>query len=155
MTTENLRYLCFDLGQEEFCIPLLSVREVLGMPEFTPIPQTPPHFLGIMNLRGQVISVIDLRIKMGIKAMPSEETAVVILDFGSFSLGMVVDRVNSVTEIPAVAAADKPVLDSSKAKDYIVGVYKKNDHLILILDISKALSVEEKNIANKSSSKAA
>ena len=61
------RYLSFSLGSEDYAIPLLSVKEVIAVPEITPIPFTPSHFLGIMNLRGQVISIIDLRSKLGIK----------------------------------------------------------------------------------------
>lgn len=152
---QNSKYLCFNLGVEEFAIPLLAVREVLGVPEVTPIPQSPTHFLGVMNLRGQVISVMDLRLKLSIKSTPSDETAVIILDLGSYSLGVVVDRVNSVIEIGSDVATEKPSLETSKANEYVTGIYRKNDHLILLLDISKALSVDEKKIANKAAQKAA
>lgn len=150
--SQNTRFICFSLGKEEFAIPLLSVREVLGVPEVTSIPQSPPHFLGVMNLRGQVVSVMDLRLKLNIKPSASDETAVIILDFESFSLGVVVDRVNSVQEVPPEQSMDKPVLENSKANDYVTRVFQKQDHLILILDIAKALSVEDKlALANKGS----
>ncbi len=153
--TNNMRYLCFNLGTEEFAIPLLTVREVMGLPETTSIPQTPPHFLGIMNLRGQVISLMDLRVKLGIKPTVSEETVAIILDFGEYCLGVVVDQVNSVQELSAEEVADKPTLDTSKASDFITGVFKKQDHLILILNISKALSIEDKTMAKRSAGHAA
>lgn len=84
---DNLRYLCFNLGHEEFAIPLLSIKEVIGMPDVTPIPQSPPHFLGIMNLRGQVISILDLRQKLTIKPSNVEDPSVMILDLPNYKLG--------------------------------------------------------------------
>lgn len=144
--TSSDRYLCFNLGPEEFAIPLLSVREVLGLPEITPVPQTPPHFLGIMNLRGKVISIMDLRLKLGIKSAKTEETSVIILEIGEASLGVVVDQVNSVQEISAEERAEKPAMESSKSNEYVDGIYKKEDRLILLLDIAKALSIDEKKL---------
>ncbi len=144
--TSSDRYLCFNLGPEEFAIPLLSVREVLGLPEITPVPQTPPHFLGIMNLRGKVISIMDLRLKLGIKSAKTEETSVIILEIGEASLGVVVDQVNSVQEISSEERAEKPSMESSKSNEYVDGIYKKEDRLILLLDIAKALSIDEKKL---------
>jgi purine-binding chemotaxis protein CheW len=140
--TDNSRYLCFTLGKEEFAIPLLSIKEVIGVPEFTPIPQAPNYLLGIMNLRGQVISVMDLRIKLGIKPTTTEETSVIILDFGESQLGVVVDQVNSVQLLTKDDVAEKPAVDGSKAHEYILGVLRRENHLVLLLDIAKALSVE-------------
>jgi purine-binding chemotaxis protein CheW len=85
------RYLSFSLGTEEYAIPLLAVKEVIAMPEFTSVPYTPSHFLGIMNLRGQVISVMDLRKKLGIKPGSTAETAVIICDLSPLCIGVVVD----------------------------------------------------------------
>lgn len=144
-----VKYICFGLGQEEFGIPLLSVKEVLAIPEITPIPQTPPHFLGIINLRGNVISIMDLRAKFGIKTTSTEETTVIILDFGDYQLGVVVDRVDSVLSLDAEQISSKPHIESSKSTDYISGVYRQEQKLILILDIAKALSVEDRTIASR------
>ena len=90
------RFLSFSLGAEEFAIPLLAVREVIAVPDLTPVPFTPAHVLGIMNLRGQVISVLDLRKKLEINPRENAEIAVIICDLGSLSLGILVDAVNSV-----------------------------------------------------------
>lgn len=147
--SQNERYICFQLATEEFAIPLLSVREVIGLPEITPVPQTPPHFLGIMNLRGQIVSVMDLRVKLGLKPSTTVETAVIILDFKNFAIGMVVDCVSSVQEMNATEAASKPSLESSKANEFVTGVFKKEDHLVLILDIGKALSLEDRAAIEK------
>lgn len=146
---ETIRYLCFSLGHEEFAIPLLKVKEVIGLPETTPIPQAQPHFVGIMNLRGSVISVLDMRTKLSIKPGSHDETTVIILDLGETNLGVVVDCVNSVIAIPHDQIAPKPLIESSKASDYITGVYRKDEHLVLMLDIGKTLSVDDRATLSK------
>lgn len=139
----NERFLCFSLGAEEYGMPLLKVKEVIAMPEITPIPFTPTHFLGIMNLRGQVISIIDLRTKFNIKPKTNEETSVIICDIGGASgLGVVVDSVNSVIAPKNSELSAKPEIDSKKS-DVITGVYRKDKKLILLLDVNKALSTED------------
>jgi purine-binding chemotaxis protein CheW len=137
------RYLCFSLGKEEYAIPLLIVREVIAVTPTTPIPFAPSHFLGIMNLRGQIISVIDLRLKLGIKSAKSEENAIIICDLGSTRLGIVIDSVNSVLTPAAGEITHQPELKSGKATNFVIGVYRKNDRLTLILDIAEALDVRD------------
>jgi purine-binding chemotaxis protein CheW len=142
--TQTQRYLCFTLGKEEFALPLLTVKEVIGMPDLTPIPQMPPHFLGMMNLRGNVITVLDLRNKMSIKPQPSDEQSVIILEIGDLHLGCVVDCVNSVLNLSEADILEKPHMENTKTSQSIVGVIKRNETLILLLDIAKALSIDEK-----------
>ena len=148
--SQTHRYLCFQLGQEAYALPLLSVREVIGVPDITSVPQVPSHFLGIMNLRGLIISVLDLRIKMGIKPLASEETAVIILDLGDYNLGVMVDQVNAVVQLNESDIAEKPMIDSSKVSDAITGVFRKDQQLILLLNVAKALSVEDRSALAKS-----
>lgn len=149
------RYLSFSLGQEDYAVPLLDVKEVIAMPDVTPIPFTPPHFLGIMNLRGQVISVLDLRTKMGIKPSGSGETAVIICDLASVSLGIVVDSINSVIAPSSSELSDKPEMIQSKNSDYISGVYRDEKKLVLLIDIAKALGVEDLAVAARNGKSAA
>lgn len=143
------RYICFSLGSEEFAIPLLSVKEVIAVPEFTPVPFTPSFFVGIMNLRGQIISVIDLRQKFGIKPQNNLETAVIICDLNSLFIGIIVDSINNVISPSEEEISEKPEIKSDRPSDYITGVYRKDKRLILFLDISKTLNVEEKRILQK------
>lgn len=138
------KVLCFNLGQEEFAVPLLNIKEVIAQPDVTPLPQSPNYFLGIINLRGQIISIIDLRIKFNIKPMPNNEMAVMILDLNGQFIGVVVDKVNSVQSMKENEIAEKPSVDNSKSHDYIEGVFKRDDKLIFLLDISKSLSLEDK-----------
>lgn len=147
MTTTD-KVLCFNLGSEEFAVPLLNIKEVIAQPDVTPLPQSPNYFLGIINLRGQIISIIDLRTKFNIKAMPNNEAAVMILDLNGQFLGVVVDKVNSVQSVKENDIVEKPSVDNSKNHDYIEGVFKREDKLIFLLDISKALSLDDKNRMN-------
>ena len=149
------RFLSFSLGQEDFAVPLLTVREVIAYTETTPIPFAPAYFLGIMNLRGRVISIIDLRKKLGIKAKESTETAVVICDVSGVCLGVVVDSVNSVLAPGKDDILSKPEVEASKQNDYITGVYRRENKLTLFLDISRTLSVEDQEMLNKSNKKTA
>ena len=151
-TSDLLRFLVFALGEEEYAIPLLSVKEVIALPEFTKIPQTPSHFLGIMNLRGQVISVMDLRLKFGIKAATTSETVVIICDLPPLCLGIVVNRVDSVLSIPETEIQPRPEFDGKKNVQYVTGVTRKDKKLVLLLDIASALDVQDR-VAMKDSLK--
>lgn len=149
------RYLSFSLGTEEYAVPLLSVREVIGVPEITPIPFTPPHFLGIMNLRGSIISVIDMRVKFGIKPKNSAETAVIICDLAPLTIGIMIDSINSVVAPKPSELSDKPDMPSQRSSEYITKVFKRDKDLILLLDISKSLSLEDLRANSAATSKAA
>lgn len=145
MSIENTssRYITFSLGEERFGIPLLTVREVIAMPEVTPVPQSPAHFVGIMNLRGQIISVVDLRLKMGIKPKNLQETAVIICDLGTTSIGVVVDSIDSVLSPEPNEISDRPEIPGGKNSEYISAVYRQGENLILLLEIEKALDAKE------------
>lgn len=145
----NERYLCFNLGTEEFGIPLLIVKEVLALPEITPIPFAPSHFVGIMNLRGQVISLIDMRSKFGIKAQKNNETSVIICDLETTSIGIIVDSIDSVFSPKAEELSPKPNVQGSNSSDYITSIYRNEGRMILILDINKTLNVTDKNLLAK------
>lgn len=150
MTTETAnntissgKYLCFALGQERFAIPLLSIKEVVAMPETTKVPYTPAHFLGIMNLRGQVISIFDLRLKLGLKVESTSETAVIICDFNPLCFGVVVNSVDSVLNLTADQIGPKPDIESRINTDFISGVIHHDQKLVLLLNLTKALNVED------------
>ena len=140
------RLLCFRLDQEDYAAPLLEVKEVLGIPEITPIPQVPAHFLGIMNLRGQVISVVDLRIKFGLKSTRQPETCIIIFEYPAFSVGVVVDEVKSVLSLQPGELCPPPEAKHSKKVEFITGIVNREGHMILTLDIVKALDLKDENL---------
>lgn len=149
--TLGTRYLSFSLGVEEYAVPLLSVKEVIAVPEVTSIPFTPTYFLGIMNLRGQVISILDLRLKLGMKSQNTTETSVIICDLSSVVLGIVVDSINSVLTPKPEDVSEKPSIQNTKSSDYISHVYRRDKNMILFLDLQKTLSVEDHAALNKAS----
>lgn len=141
------RFIEFSLGDEDYAIPLLMVREVISIPETTPIPKAPKHFIGLMNLRGQVISIVDLRTKLTIK--PQEDTtdsAVIIIDFNGINIGIVVDSINKVLAFATTEIQEMPELNSQVKSDNILGVYKKSDGLTVLLDIARCLDVKDYNV---------
>lgn len=143
------RFLEFSLGQEDYAIPLLMVKEVISIPETTPIPKAPKHFIGLMNLRGQVISIVDLRNKLSIK--PKEEvadSAVIIVDFQGINIGVIVDSINRVLAFSIGDIQEMPEVNSQVKSDYIRGVYKKEDGLTILLDLAKCLDVKDYDILN-------
>lgn len=143
VATDASRFLTFSLNKEQYAVPLLKVKEVIALTETTPVPYSPAHFKGIMNLRGQVISIIDLRMKMKMpKADANSESAIIILDLSPLSLGVIVDSVESVLAVTTEEIQPPPDM-GGKETAYIRGVTRKENRLILLLDIEKTLSVED------------
>jgi purine-binding chemotaxis protein CheW len=153
------RFLCFNLGDQEYAIPLLSVKEVIGVPGFTPIPQSPHYFMGITNLRGTVIPVLDLPKKLSIPNKATAERAVIILDVGRGHLGIAVDSVNNVVSPQDKDISPRPETDPNVRTDYIIGVYRRDKQMVLFVDISKALGTDDwaamENGTNTETSRAA
>lgn len=143
VVSESLRFLSFSLNSEQYALPLLKVKEVIAVTETTPVPYSPPYFKGIMNLRGQVISVIDLRMKLKMaKIENGAETAIIILDLAPLSLGVIVDSVESVLATTKEEIQPAPDVGTRETA-YITGVTRKDNRLVLILDIEKTLSVDD------------
>lgn len=152
----NSRYLSFNVGKEHYAIPLLTVREVIGLPEITPVPFTPNYFLGIMNLRGQIISVVDLRLKLGFAAgKNTSETAIIICDLGTTSLGVVVDSINAVVAPKENEISPKPDIQSSRSTDYITGVFQRDKDLILLIDMVGILSPQDRQAMAQAAARSA
>lgn len=151
--TDQDRFLEFNLGDEKFAVPLLSVKEVIAVPETTKVPFTPDYFLGIMNLRGQVLSIIDLRRRMKIDAKDTiTETAVIIIDLGYTHLGVVVDSINRVIAVGGEDFAPPPEISTSTTTEFVTGCYKNDDSLVLFLNVDKILDNSDKEIISKQES---
>lgn len=130
------KYLTFYLDQEEYGIQILTVREIIGLMPVTTIPQTPHFVRGIINLRGKVIPVVDLRQKFAMAPIEdTEESCVIVVQTGGAQLGMVVDKVSEVLEIPGHDVVETPSLGSEFQTDYINGIGKHQDRVTLLLDL--------------------
>ncbi|RZA06885.1 MAG: purine-binding chemotaxis protein CheW [Proteobacteria bacterium] len=137
---QNLgKYLSFSLGNERFAIPLLKVREVIAPPLTTSIPKAPAYCLGFMNLRGEIITVLDLRLKLGIAGVKGPELALLICEIGNISVGMLVDQINQVIAPRAGEIGNPPDSGRLNSAMSIAGVYRDQAGLILFLDMEKTL----------------
>ncbi|HSW01184.1 MAG TPA: chemotaxis protein CheW [Sedimentisphaerales bacterium] len=142
------KYLTFALGAEEYGVEILKVREIIGYMDITAVPQTPHYVKGVVNLRGQVIPVVDLRVKFGMETTEvTDETCIIVVETAhetrKLSTGIVVDRVREVLDIRAEAIEEPPAFDASVNTDFILGMGKVGEAVKILLDIDKVLIREE------------
>ncbi len=138
------RYLEFDLGEEHYAVHLLQVKEVIPVPDSTPIPNSLNYFKGIMNIRGHVISIIDLRIKLGIRPKEDQSNeAVIIVDINGMQIGVIVDSINKVLIVDSASVSKVPEVKTQINAKYIQGIHRKGDSLTSILDMSNVLDVND------------
>ncbi len=154
--TKTDKYLTFSLEKEEYGIGILKVKEIIGMMPITSIPRTPDFVKGVINLRGKVIPVIDLRLKFTMESIPySERTCIIVVEIDSdaatVNIGIVVDTVSEVLNIRENDIEETPAFGTSLDMDYILGMAKMEGGVKLLLDIDKVLSASEVSILKKSS----
>jgi purine-binding chemotaxis protein CheW len=138
------KYLTFVLGGEEYGLEILKVREIIGLMEITSVPQTPVFIKGVINLRGKVIPVIDLRLKFGMEeAEPTEETCIIVVDIGGAMIGILVDTVSEVLHVMADQIEPAPSFGGSIDTGFILGMGKIKGKVKILLDIDSVLSAEE------------
>ena len=142
------KYLTFALGPEEYGLEILKVREIMGIMEITAVPQTPEYVRGVINLRGKVIPVIDLRAKFGMESTETtDQTCIIVVEITQqgqgFNTGIVVDRVQEVLDIAGENIEDTPQFGSNVATDFILGMGKVGDAVKILLDIDKVLSTSD------------
>ena len=143
---EVKQLISFTVGAEEYGLELLRVKEVIRMRQITWLPKTPTCVKGIINLRGDVIPIVDLRERFGLAAQ--EQTAmtrVIVVEVARRLVGMVVDSASQVVRIPADQFEPPPTVMGEASKDFITAVGKTGDKLIIMIDVDRILSTEEIN----------
>ncbi len=144
------KYLTFVLGNEQYGIEILKVREIIGIMSITPIPRTPDFIKSVINLRGKVIPVIDLRLKFDMEEIEhTTETCIIVVDVKGILVGTLVDTVSEVLDIKKDEIEPAPSFGSSIDTDYILGMAKSKDSVKILLDINRVLSVEKLNMLTK------
>jgi purine-binding chemotaxis protein CheW len=138
------KYLTFALAREEYGLELLKVREIVGYMDVTAVPWMPTHVKGVVNLRGQVIPVVDLRAKFGMEAADlTEQTCIIVVEITrsgrKCNVGIMVDRVSEVLAIAGADIEDPPQLGPSVDTDFILGMAKVGESVKILLDIDKVL----------------
>ena len=148
MADREGKYLTFSLAGEEYGIGILKVKEIIGMMPITTVPRTPIFVKGVINLRGKVIPVVDLRLKFGMEESAyNERTCIIVVEIknkgGAVLIGIVVDAVSEVLNIKGNDIEDTPTFGTRVETDYILGMAKMNGGVKILLDIDKVLSEEE------------
>lgn len=137
----------FSLGTESYGVDIASVREIIVMQRITPVPRTPEFVQGIINLRGRVIPVLDLRKHFGFDVKsPDEDQRIVVTDVDGEIVGIVVDSVFSVMRVPDSAIEPPSPMVTGPEAQYLVGIAKTEDKLIILLDIAKIITDAEKRM---------
>jgi len=148
MAEKEGKYLTFTLAKEEYGIGILKIKEIIGMMPVTTVPQTPDFVKGVINLRGKVIPVVDLRLRFGLEATDyTERTCIIVVEIkgqaGNILIGTVVDSVSEVLNIKGNDIEETPSFGSKLNTDYILGMAKMEGGVKILLDIDSVLNAEE------------
>jgi purine-binding chemotaxis protein CheW len=147
-TQRQGKYLVFQLAREEFGVQVLKVREIMGLQEITAVPQTPGFVKGVINLRGKVIPVVDLRLKFGLDDVEyTQRTCIIVVQVpqanGPMLMGAVVDGVSEVLNIQDAEIEDTPDFGAEMTLPYIMGMAKIKGKVKILLDIDRVLTSQE------------
>jgi len=148
MENSGGKYLTFILAKEEYGIPILKVREIIKLLDITSIPRTPGYIKGVINLRGKIIPIMDLRLKFGLEEKEyNERTCIIVVEIAVNDsrklMGLIVDTVSEVVNLTTDQIEPSPEYGYQNNQAYLVGVGKVKDRVILLLDIEQILNREE------------
>ena len=148
--TELMQLVTFNSDQEEFGVDILKVQEIIRMMEITKVPKSPEFVEGVINLRGKVIPIIDLRKRFGVESRAHDkDTRIIVIDINSMTVGFVVDAVSEVLRISSDTVEPPPPVVANIESDYIKGVGKLQDRLLILLDLDRLLSGDEKTVLSR------
>jgi purine-binding chemotaxis protein CheW len=147
-TGRSEKYLTFNLGGEQYGLEILKVREIIGIMDITRVPRTPEFIRGVINLRGKVIPVIDLRNKFGMQTISdTDQTCIIVVDMlfesNSLLMGIIVDSVSEVLDIDIEDIEETPIFGSSLSTDFIQGIAKTKGGVKILLNIEEVLTTAE------------
>lgn len=141
------KYLTFALGHEEYGLEILQVREIIGLMDITAVPRVPLYVKGMINLRGKIIPVVDLRLKFGMEKMSyTSEICIIVLNVADMLMGIIVDRVSEVLDISQNTIEPPPKFVTALNADFIIGIGKIGDKVKILLDIERVLTEDIETI---------
>jgi len=147
---DQLQLVTFEVASEEFAVDILSVQEINRMMELTRVPQSPADVEGVINLRGKIIPVIDLRKRFDLPPTErNEHSRIIVVEVHGRVLGFIVDRVHEVLRISATIVEPAPAMICSIDSDFIAGVGKLDDRLIILLDLAKLFDADVLKVADE------
>jgi purine-binding chemotaxis protein CheW len=145
--SEILQLVSFKIGNEEFGVDILKVQEIIKMIQITKVPNSPSFVEGVINLRGRVIPVIDLRTKLGMNKIEIDKNSrIVVVEIDGKTIGFIVDAVSEVLRIPRNITEPPPPMVAGIDAEYITAIGKLDDRLLILLDLEKILSLDEKSV---------
>ncbi len=154
MSEKEGKYLTFSLAEEEYGIEIRKIKEIIGMMPITSVPQTPEFVKGVINLRGKVIPIIDLRIRFGLEKRDYDDrTCIIVVEVegytGMVMIGIIVDSVSEVLNIKGDDIEETPTFGTKLNTDYILGMAKMEGEVKILLEIDNVLSSEEITVLKK------
>ena len=139
-----LQLVTFSIDEEEVGVNILKVQEIIRIMEITRVPRSPEFVEGVINLRGRVIPIVDLRRRFGLAAIAHDkDTRIIVIELNSLVVGFIVDAVSEVLRIPADTVEPTPPVAAGVDSEYISGVGKLQDRLLILLDLDKLLTAED------------
>ncbi len=145
MSNETSQIIVFDIGSEKFGVKITEVYEIIRMKEITELPIESPYIAGVINLRGDIISVIDLRKRFGIEeVVETEDTRIIVVDFQGQNVGLIVDAVSEVFHIDHNEIDTPPRSMVGIKNDYIKGIIKLDESIVILLELNNLLKSKEK-----------
>ncbi|MDQ6930863.1 MAG: chemotaxis protein CheW [Candidatus Eremiobacteraeota bacterium] len=142
---EKIQVVSFHLGREEYGVDISQVQEIIRMVDITHVPRAPHFMEGVINLRGQLIPIIDLRTRFGMeRSEHTKNTRIVVTEIATKRVGIIVDSVSEVLNLPVENVEEAPEMIAGVGTEYISGVGKVNDRLIILLELEKVISTQEK-----------
>jgi purine-binding chemotaxis protein CheW len=149
-TGETLQLVSFCVNDEHYAVDILRVQEINRMMNITQVPESPAGVEGVINLRGRIIPIMDLRVRFGMPAAErTEESRIVVVEAAGATVGFIVDRVHEVLRISSSTVDPAPTLSSSGNSRYIQGVAKLEDHLVILLDLDSLLGEQTVTAINR------
>ncbi len=144
------KYLTFVLAEEEYGLEILKVREIIGVMDITSVPRTPAYVKGVINLRGKVIPVVDLRLKFEMpSAEQTAETCIIVVYVGEMEMGILVDKVSEVLDISGEDIEEAPSFGVNVDTEFILGIGKAGGKVTILLDIARVLTKDDLAVAGE------
>lgn len=141
--SDEVQLVVFRLGKEEYGVDITQVREIIKMKEITRIPNAPEFVEGVINLRGQITTVTDLRKRLNVEGHNNDQTRIIIVELGESTIGMIVDSVSEVLRLSKKDIDSTPEIVTSLETEYVRGVGKLKDRLLILLDLNRILQPGE------------
>jgi len=146
---KTFQVVSFRIGDEEYGVDIMAVQEIILVGCITQVPEVPEHVLGVINLRGNVIPIMNLRRRFGMADQPSDEsTRIVVMNLGGRTVGAVVDGVNEVLRLSHEEISATPATLGGAGKDYVLGLARRKDRLLILLDMARLLGGSEIGTTN-------